>query len=185
MASSFGTMLSGRGLVNDTRACTIRRVAPTKSAPALKMVFTDCSRPNSRNAMITDSKVRMVRVRLRNRLAMTKPLRVMASARAASGRLLQQLALLQMQGAPRELGGLGIVGDDHDRLAVLAVQHLQQAEDLFRGLAIQVPGGLVAHQQVRVGHQRAGDRHTLFLPTGQLPALEPGAIRKADDLQGY
>src|SRR5438874_11439907 len=183
MASSFGTMLSGRGLVKDTRACTIRRVAPTKSAPALKMVFTDCSRPNSRNAMITDSKVRMVRVRLRNRLAMTKPLLVMASA--ASGRLLQQLALLQMQGAPRELGGLGIVGDDHDRLAVLAVQHLQQAEDLFRGLAIQVPGGLIAHQQVRVGHQRAGDRDTLFLTTGQLPGLVLGAIGKADDLQRH
>ena len=79
MASNFGTMLSGNGLVKDTRACTIRRVAPTKSAPALKMVFTDCSRPNSRNAMITDSRVRMVRVRLRNRLAMTKPLLVMAS----------------------------------------------------------------------------------------------------------
>src|SRR5437773_3960328 len=108
-------MLTGSGEVNDTRACTIRRVAPTKSAPALKMWFTDCSRPNSRNAMITDSKVRMVRVRRRNRLAMTKPLRVMASPRAASGRLLQQLALLQMQGAARVLGGLGIVGDDRDR----------------------------------------------------------------------
>src|SRR2546421_10635881 len=136
MASSFGTMLSGRGLVNDTRACTIRRVAPTKSAPALKMVFTDCSRPNSRNAMITDSRVRMVRVRLRNRLAMTKPLRVMASPRAASGRLLQQLALLQMQGAARELGGLGIVGDDHGPPAGLPVQPLHQAEELPRGPSI-------------------------------------------------
>src|SRR5437763_7162323 len=183
MASSFGTMLSGRGLVKDTRACTIRRVAPTKSAPALKMVFTDCSRPNSRNAMITDSKVRMVRVRLRNRLAMTKPLLVMASA--ASGRLLQQLALLQMQGAPRELGGLGIVGDDHDRLAVLAVQHLQQAQDLFRGLAIQVPGGLIAHQQVRVRHQRAGDRDTLFLATGHLPGPVIGATGNADAMLSY
>src|SRR5256885_5842353 len=149
MASSFGTMLRGSGLVNDTRACTIRRVAPTKSAPALKMVFTDCSRPNSRNAMITDSKVRMVRVRLRNRLAMTKPPRVMASPARLLSRLLEELALLQMQGAPREPGGLGIVGDDHDRLAVLAVQHLQQAQDLVRGLAIQIPGGLVARSEER------------------------------------
>ncbi len=81
MASSFGTMLIGNGWVKDTRACTIRRVAPTKSAPALKIVFTDCSSPNSRNAMITDSSVRIVRVRLRNRLAMTKPLLVMAVPR--------------------------------------------------------------------------------------------------------
>src|SRR5712671_2973063 len=185
MASSFGTMLNGSGLVNDTRACTIRRVAPTKSAPALKMVFTDCSRPNSRNAMITDSRVRMVRVRLRNRLAMTKPLLVMASPPRLLSRLLEQLALLQMQGAPRELGGLGIVGDDDDRLAVLAVQHLQQAQNLVRGLAIQVPGGLVAHQQLRVGHERAGDRDTLFLTSGQLPGLVLGAVGEADDLQGH
>src|SRR5258708_34712119 len=163
MASSFGTMLIGNGLVNDTRACTIRRVAPTKSAPALKMVFTDCSRPNSRNAMITDSRVRMVRVRLRNRLAMTKPLLVMASPPRLLSRLLEQLALLQMQGAPRELGGLGLVGADDHRLGVLAVRHLQQAQNLVRGLAIQVPGGLAPHQPLRAGHERAGDRAPRFL----------------------
>src|SRR4029077_2920733 len=185
MASSFGTMLRGSGLVNDTRACTIRRVAPTKSAPALKMVFTDCSKPNSRNAMITDSRVRMVRVRLRNRLAMNKTLLVMASPPRPLGRLLEQLALLQVQGAPREPGGLGIVGDDHDRLAVLAVQHLQQAQDLVRGLAIQVPGGLVAHQQLRVGPQRAGDRDALFLTSGQLPGLVLGTVGEPYDLQRH
>src|SRR5437764_89088 len=128
MASSFGTMLRGSGLVNDTRACTIRRVAPTKSAPALKMVFTDCSRPNSRNAMITDSKVRMVRVRLRNRLAMTKPLRVMASPARPLSRLLEELALLQMQGAPREPGGLGLVVDDHDLAGGRLIQTADQIE---------------------------------------------------------
>src|SRR5215472_5576012 len=104
MASSFGTMLRGSAVVNDTRAWTNSRVAPTKSAPELKMVLTDCSSPNSRNAMITDNRVRIVRVRLRNRLAITKPLRVMASLRrGASGRLLEQLALFQVQRAAREL----------------------------------------------------------------------------------
>src|SRR5215472_3352375 len=116
MASSFGSMLSGSGVVNDTRAWTNRRVAPTKSAPELKMVLTDCSRPNSRNAMITDSSVRMVRTRLRNRFATTKPVRVMAGPR--SSRLLEQLALLEVQRAARELRGFRIVGDDHDGLAV-------------------------------------------------------------------
>src|SRR5215469_3707454 len=133
-ASSFGSMLIGSGEVNDTRACTNSRVAPTKSAPALKMVFTDCNRPNSRNAMITDNKVSIVRVRLRNRLAMTKPALVMKPPAAqpakpprfAGGnaadvrqnrflrfcplrRLLEQLPLLQVQRAARELRGLRIV----------------------------------------------------------------------------
>jgi len=136
--------------------------------------------------MITDSKVRMVRVRLRNRLAMTKPLLVMASPPRPLSRLLEQLALLQMQRAPRELGGLGIVGDDHDRLAVLAVQHLQQAQDLVSPvLRSRSPGGLVAHQQLRVGHQCTGDCDALFLTSGQLPGLVLGPIGKADDLQGH
>jgi hypothetical protein len=65
------------GWVKDTRACVTRRVAPMKSAPASKMWFTDCNRPNSRKAMITDSRVRIVRVFLRKRLAKTNPVLVM------------------------------------------------------------------------------------------------------------
>ena len=89
-------MLSGSGCVKETRACVTTRVAPMKSAPALKIELTDCSKPNSRNAMITDSSVRIVRVRLRNRLATTNPVLVMSAYRPqASGRgLLEELALL-------------------------------------------------------------------------------------------
>src|ERR1700757_276516 len=112
MASSFGTRLVGSGEVKETRACTMRRVAPTKSAPELKTVLTDCNSPNSRNAMMTDSSVRMVRVRLRNRLAMTKPLLLMRRP-LPSGSLLEQLTLLQMQRAARELRRLRVVGDDY------------------------------------------------------------------------
>src|SRR5215469_2983605 len=179
-------MLSGSGWVNDTRACTNSRVAPTKSAPALKMVLTDCSRPKSRNAMITDSRVRIVRVRLRNRLAMTKPLLVMASPRddrSGGLRLLEQLALLEVQRAAGELRGLGIMGDHDDGLAVLAVEHLQESEDLVRGLAIEVPGRLIAHQQLRIGHQRARDRDALLLAAGELFRLVLGAIGEPHDLE--
>src|SRR6266705_813531 len=187
-ASSFGSMLIGSGEVKDTRAWTMRRVAPTKSAPALKMVFTDCSSPNSRNAVITDSSVRIVRVLLRNRLAMTKPLLVMASpwCAVASGRarLLEQLPFFQVQDAPGELRRLRVVRDDHDGLAVLAIEHLQETQDLVGGLAIEVAGGLIAHQQLRVGHQRARDRHALLLSAGQLPRLVLGAVGEADHLEG-
>src|SRR5271170_6734177 len=108
-------MLTGKAWVKDTRACVIRRVAPTKSAPALNMEFTDCNRPNSTNAMITDSNVRMVRVRLRNRFAMTKPLLVMdCPARASSGGLLEQLPLFQVQRTAREACRLGVVGHHDD-----------------------------------------------------------------------
>src|SRR5215472_16993210 len=184
MASSFGSMLSGSGVVNDTRAWTNRRVAPTKSAPELKMVLTDCSRPNSRNAMITDSSVRIVRTRLRKRLAMTKPVRVIAgSSLWASGRLFEQLALLEVQRAARELRRLGVVGHDHDGLAVVAVEHLQQSQDLVGRLAVEVAGRLVAHQQLRVRHQRAGDGDPLLLAAGQLARLVLGAVGEPHHLE--
>src|SRR2546421_988379 len=117
------------------------RVAPMKSAPALKMELSDCSSPKSRNAMITDRMVRMVRVFLRNRFATTKPVLVM---RTSGRQLLEQLPLLQVQRAPRELGSLRIVRDHHDCLAVLAIQHLQQSEDLVGRLTVEIAGGLIA-----------------------------------------
>src|SRR5580658_10500789 len=100
------------------------RVAPTKSAPELKSELTDCSSPNSTNAMMTDSSVSTVRVRFLKRFAITKLVRVMVRP-FFSGCLLEQLPLLQVQRAPRELRRLRIVGHHDDGLAVLAVEHLQ------------------------------------------------------------
>ena len=46
-------------------------------------------------------------------------------------------------------GGVRVVGDHDDGLAVLAVERLQQVEDLVAGLAVEVAGRLVAEQQRR------------------------------------
>src|SRR5436309_3436706 len=113
-------MLTGKGWVNDTRACVIRRVAPRKFAPALKIEFSDCNNPNNRNAMITDRTVRMVRVFLRNRLATTKPVLVMfvcsGRVRRLRRTLLEQLALLQVLGTAGEFRCFRIVRHHYDRL---------------------------------------------------------------------
>src|SRR5437879_1157477 len=90
-----------------------------------------------------------------------------------------------MQRAPRELRGLWSVGDHHDRLAAVAIQHLQQAQNFVGGLAIQVPGGLVAHQQLRIGHQRARDRDALLLAARQFLRLVLGTIGKSHHLQRH
>ena len=70
-----------------------------------------------------------------------------------------------------KLGGLRVVGDHDDGLAVLAVELLQQAEDLLGGLAVEVAGRLVADQQRRIGDDRAGDGDALLLAAGQLARL--------------
>src|SRR3546814_49590 len=69
--------------------------------------------------------------------------------------LFDQGALVQVQGVGRVLGRLRIVGHHHDGLAVLAVERLQQAQDLLRGLAVEIAGGLVADRSEarRVGKE--------------------------------
>src|SRR5690606_12627148 len=174
MASISGTMRIGSDWVNDTRDCVTRRVAPTKSAPALNTRLSDCSSPNSTKAITTDSRVSQVRVFLWNRFAITKPVLVMAVSSVGRG-VFRQQALVQVHRVAGELGGLRVVGDHDDGLAVLAVEHLQQAQDLVGGLAVEVAGGFVADQQGGVGDQGAGDRHALFLAAGKFVGLVAGA----------
>ena len=145
--SICGNRRIGSDVVNDTRACVTSRVAPTNSAPAENSTLTACSRPNSRKAMTIDRSVNTVRVFLRPRFAITNPVRVMA--RSGRGGLFEQLSLLEVQRAARELGGLRVVRHHHDGLAVLAIQYLEQAEDLVGGLAVKVAGRLVADEERR------------------------------------
>ena len=88
-------------------------------------------------------------------------------------------ALVEMQRAPRAVGGVRIVRDHHDRLAVIAVERLQQVEDLVAGLAIEIAGRLVAEQQRRVGDDRARDADALFLAAGQLARVVLARARRA------
>ena len=83
----------------------------------------------------------------------------------------------------RALGRVRIVRDHHDRLAVIAIERLQQVEDFVAGLAIEVARRLVAEEQRRVGHDRARDADALFLTAGELARIVLRAIGQADDLQ--
>jgi hypothetical protein len=62
-----------------------------------------------------------------------------------------ELPLLEVQRALGAFGRARIVRHHHDRLAVIAVERLQQVEDLVAGLAIEVAGRFVGQQQRRVG----------------------------------
>ncbi len=60
-----------------------------------------------------------------------------------------------------------------------AIELLQQAQDLFGVVAVEIAGGFVADQEGRVGDDRAGDRHALLLAAGQLAGAVVGAIGQA------
>ncbi len=127
--------------------------------------------------MKIDSSVKIVRTLRRHRFRQTSGRNFMRPPR------LEQRALLEVQRPLGALGGARIVRDHDDGLAVLAVERLEQVEDLVAGLAIEIARRLVAQQQRRIGDDGARDADALLLAARQLPRIVFGAVREADDLQ--
>ena len=124
-----------------------------------------------------ESSVKMVRVFLRHSVAQMSG---KIHCHAAKVPDFQQRTLVHVQHAAAEFRGLGVVGDHDDALAVFAIQDLQQMQHLVGGFAVQIAGGLVAHQKLGIRDQRARDGDALRLAAGELPGLVLGAIRDAD-----
>src|SRR5690606_27043352 len=131
-ASICGSRLIGSDWVIDSREATTSRLAPSTLPPELNATRTESSIPNSRNAATTDSRVSRVRVLLRNSCAQISEKYFIAASRSVRHcRRVHQFTLVQVHGAGRVPGGLGIVRDHDDGLAVVAVEHLQQLQDLL------------------------------------------------------
>ena len=73
------------------------------------------------------------------------------------------------------------MGDHHDGLAVVLVEHLEQQHDLVRGGTIQIARGLVADEERRIGDDGARDGDALLLAARQLLWLVPGTLAQADE----
>src|SRR5262245_43637167 len=89
-------------------------------------------------AIITLRWVRIVRSLLRPRLTSTSLNRLIAPPSSA-----RQHALVEVELAARAFGRLRIVGHHDDGLLELAIQAVEQGQDLLARLAVEVPGRLV------------------------------------------
>ena len=126
-------------------------------------------------AMMAESAERMASINL-----MRRPPR--PRSRASSGRLaliLDDAAVPEAHEAAGMAAHIGVVRHEHDGDA-LAVQLLEQAQDLVRGAAVEGAGRLVGEQQARAVHERPRDRDALLLAAGQLHRAMMGAVREAD-----
>ena len=86
----------------------------------------------------------------------------------------------------RSLGAAGrvrIVRHHHDGFTVVAVESLQQIENLFAGFAVEIAGGFVAEQQRGIGHNGAGDSDSLLLAAGKLARIMLHAIGEPHHFQ--
>ncbi len=80
-------------------------------------------------------------------------------------------------------GGQRVVRDHDDRLLELAVEQLEQVEDLAGRGAVEVAGRLVGDEEIGVGDDRPGDRDALLLAAGELAGIVVLAPLEPDDPQ--
>jgi hypothetical protein len=69
-----------------------------------------------------------------------------------------------------------VVGHQHERALVLAVEREQELDDLRPGGGVEVAGGLVGQDEPRPQRQGPGDRHALLLAAGELGGVVVGAV---------
>ena len=108
----------------DTLSITISRSWPAMSTPMANAARIAISTPNSRNAKKIAPTVKNVRNFRREQVAPDDGKELHAH------RLLHEHALLEVQRPLRARRRVRVVRDHDDRLAVLAVQRLEQIEDL-------------------------------------------------------
>src|SRR4030095_12164671 len=131
------------------------------SAPAYQAATIVRKSPNATIATTMPTMVRIVRSLCRNALRKTSETMNTVSFEARS---VDQPAFLEMDEPRGTARGLGIVRHHDDGLAELTIEPFEQIENLLRGVAIEIAGGLVGHDQRRIGDQRTRDRDALLLP---------------------
>ncbi len=83
------------------------------------------------------------------------------------------------------MGEPGIVGavGYHDDGGASGVEVAEQVHDVETVVAVEVAGGLVAEDELRVGDDRAGHGDTLLLPAGELLRIVARPVDDAHALQ--
>ena len=76
-----------------------------------------------------------------------------------------------------------VVRDEQQRRAVLAIEAEHEIGDFGAGRVVEVAGGLVGQQQLRLARERARDRDPLLLAAGQLLRIMRAATREADAIE--
>ena len=86
---------------------------------------------------------------------------------------------------PRMFGGPWIMSDHDDRFAVSTVELLQQTQDSFRGLPVEIARWLIAQEQRWVRNDGARDGDTLLLSAGKLARLVPHLSWQSHQLERH
>lgn len=83
------------------------------------------------------------------------------------------------------MGQAFVVGHQHQGGAAFLVQLEEQVADALAGMAVEVAGGFIGEQHIRLGGKRSGNRYTLLLATGELARRVGQALTEADALEQF
>ena len=81
-------------------------------------------------------------------------------------------------------GGVGVVGDHDDGFAEFAIEAPEEAQNLRGAGCVEIAGGFIGEDHLRLGDDGPGDGHALLLTAGKLAGKMVEAIIEADELQG-
>ena len=77
------------------------------------------------------------------------------------------------------------MGDEHDRLAVFAVELAKQGENLGAAVGVEVARRLVGEDDLGLVHEGPGDGDALLLAAGELARLVIGPLSQTDQGEGF
>ena len=175
VAAEDAPALAGRARPRASARSRRRRRSPRRRARCRR------GRPRSRESPPRSSRSASRRVSGRRRAARAAGGGRVPCIRRVTGVL--DPARAQAHGAVAQAGEAGVVGDEHQRRAAVALQREQQVDDLPAGGLVEVAGGLVGHQDRRVGRDGAGDGDALLLAAGELGRVMVQPVAEADRLQ--
>ena len=78
----------------------------------------------------------------------------------------------------------GVVGDEEDGDALVAVEALQEVHDFVAGFGVEVAGGFVGEDEFGLVNESAGDGDALLLAAGELVGFVVAAVVEADEVEG-
>ena len=78
---------------------------------------------------------------------------------------------------------MGIVGNHNQSLPLFLNDISHQGQNLFSGMGIQVSGGFVRKNNLRIYHQGPGNTHSLLLSSGHLVGRTVGFFADVHKLQ--
>jgi hypothetical protein len=82
-------------------------------------------------------------------------------------------------------GELGVVGDEDEGGALLAVHGEEEVEDVLAVGGVEVAGGFVGHEDGRGEHEGAGEGDALLFAAGELDGVVVASFGEADAIEEF